>query len=112
MLLCGTILLSALAGCASVMADRTWHGKRYLYISCSGLTSSWANCLSQAEQSCGSSRFKVIAQSNEAEEDSTDYPLGINPAGFSSRNAVILCNPPAHERKQLSRKVLRHLTSP
>ncbi|MFF7065619.1 hypothetical protein [Pseudomonas sp. NPDC008258] len=98
-----------ITGCATVMADRTWHGKHFLYISCSGLTSSWAHCLKQAEQSCGSTNYEVIAQSNMAQEDSNDYLLGINPAGFSSRDAVVLCDPPGNEHQKLSRKFLRRL---
>ena len=93
------------------MSERTWHGKHFLYVSCSGLMSSWSHCFEQAERSCGVENYEVIAQSNWAKDDEGGYPFGLNPAGFSSRDAVILCDPPKHEHQRLSRRLLRHLRS-
>jgi len=106
-LACLSAFVIILSGCSTVMADKTWHGKHFIYISCSGLTSSWAHCYDRAEQICGTKNYEVIARSNQADEDSSEYPLGINPAGFSSRDTVILCDPPLADHKKLNLKLLK-----
>ncbi|MFK0033711.1 acyloxyacyl hydrolase [Pseudomonas monteilii] len=46
-----------------------------------------------------------------ASDDEGDYPFGLNPAGFSSRGAVIICDSPKEKHQRLSSRLLRHLRS-
>ncbi|WP_205300146.1 hypothetical protein [Pantoea sp. Tr-811] len=93
-----------LTGCAPVMGTRNWHGHKFLYISCSGLTSSWAQCFKQAERICGHTTYEIIAQSNIHDEENAQYPLGMNPAGFSSRDLIVECDPSEEATEKLKTK--------
>ncbi len=83
----------AIAGCSSAPTVHKKYGKKAgLHISCSGLSSSWEDCLSEAAKSCGSAGYKVLAKSGVGEGDyAENYPFGLNPDGFSSRNMIVLC---------------------
>jgi hypothetical protein len=48
--------------------------------------------LSEAAKNCGSDGYKVLAKSGVGEGDyDENYPFGLNPDGFSSRNMIVLC---------------------
>ncbi|MFJ3487687.1 hypothetical protein ACIPL1_30320 [Pseudomonas sp. NPDC090202] len=82
----------AVAGCAAT--SKPVKGKRGIHINCSGLSSSWDKCYQMATDSCESKQYRVIAKSGDATEDPGDYPLGLNPAGYTSRSMIIVCKKP------------------
>lgn len=88
------IMLTALtvAGCAATSTPVK--SKRGLHINCSGLASSWNKCYETATNACESKQYRVIAKSGEANEDPTEFPLGLNPAGYTSRSMIIVCKKP------------------
>nr|WP_314582616.1 hypothetical protein [uncultured Pseudomonas sp.] len=89
------IILAALtvAGCAAT--SKPVKSKRGLHINCSGLSSSWDKCYEMATDSCESKQYRVIAKSGDATEDPGDFPLGLNPAGYTSRSMIIVCKKPS-----------------
>jgi hypothetical protein len=82
----------AVAGCAAT--SKPVKGKRGIHINCSGLSSSWEKCNEMATNSCESKQYRVIARSGDAAEDPGDFPLGLNPAGYTSRSMIIICKKP------------------
>ncbi len=88
------IILAALTvtGCAAT--SKPVKNKRGLHINCSGLSSSWAKCYEMATDSCESREYRVIAKSGDATEEPGDFPLGLNPAGYTSRSMIIICKKP------------------
>lgn len=82
----------ALAGCAATA--KPVKSKRGLHINCSGLSSSWEKCYEMATDSCESRQYRVIAKSGESADDPGDFPLGLNPAGYTSRSMIIICKKP------------------
>lgn len=84
------IAVLALCGCAADSQSQIRQGKKGLNISCSGLTSSWNRCYKRAEKACGGD-YKVLARSGQDGEDASEYPFGINPAGYTSRSMIVLC---------------------
>ncbi|WP_191486670.1 hypothetical protein [Pseudomonas sp. FEN] len=84
----------AVAGCAAT-SKPTKYGKRGVHINCSGLTSSWEKCYTKAADSCGDRGYRVLAKSGDAVEGPGDYPFGLNPAGYTSRSMIIICNKPS-----------------
>jgi hypothetical protein len=48
-----------------------------------------------ATDSCESKQYRVIAKSGDATEDPGDFPLGLNPAGYTSRSMIIVCKKPS-----------------
>lgn len=85
------IMLAALsiAGCAAT--SKPVMSKRGLHINCSGLSSSWDQCYQMATDSCESKQYRVIAKSGDAAEAPSEFPLGLNPAGYTSRSMIIVC---------------------
>jgi len=85
------IILAVLtvAGCAAT--SKPVKSKRGLHINCSGLSSSWDQCYQMATDSCESKQYRVIAKSGDATEDPSEFPLGLNPAGYTSRSMIIVC---------------------
>ena len=81
----------AIAGCAATSETTVKHGKRGMHINCSGLSSSWDKCYSEAARSCGEKGFRTIAKSGDSAEEPGDYPFGLNPAGYTSRSLIIIC---------------------
>ncbi|HBP46993.1 hypothetical protein GHO42_16270 [Pseudomonas sp. FSL R10-0056] len=81
----------ALTGCAATSETSVKHGKRGLHINCSGLSSSWNKCYAEADKSCGTKGYRVIAKSGDAAEEPGDYPFGLNPAGYTSRSMIVIC---------------------
>jgi hypothetical protein len=71
-------------------------GKRGIHINCSGLSSSWEQCYEMATNSCVSKQYRVIAKSGDDAEDTGGYPLGLNPAGYTSRSMIIICKKPTN----------------
>lgn len=96
LLLCSCVGMLMLSACSTVRGEREWHGQELYFISCSGLFSSWNQCFSEAMRRCDNGRYSVVAQSNQAGDDGPEYLLGINPAGYVSRDLVVLCNPSAN----------------
>lgn len=91
------VLLSVVAalvtGCAATAQTYEKRGRKGLNINCSGLTSSWEQCELKAANACGKRGYKVLAKAgDDGEEDPADFVFGLNPAGFSSRSMVVLCN--------------------
>lgn len=88
------IVLAALvvSGCAAT--SKPVKSKRGVHINCSGLSSSWEKCYEMATASCESKQYRVLAKSGEASEDPTEFPLGLNPAGYTSRSMIIVCKKP------------------
>ncbi len=84
----------AVAGCTATSKPMKY-GKRGLHINCSGLTSSWEKCYAKAANSCSDNGYRVLAKSGDAVEDPGDYPFGLNPAGYTSRSMIIICNKPS-----------------
>lgn len=84
----------AVAGCAAT--SKPVMGKRGIHINCSGLSSSWEQCYEMATNSCVSKQYRVIAKSGDDAEDTGGYPLGLNPAGYTSRSMIIICKKPAN----------------
>ena len=84
----------AISGCAATSKPMK-HGKRGIHINCSGLTSSWERCYTKAANSCSDNGYRVLAKSGDAVEDPGDYPFGLNPAGYTSRSMIIICNKPS-----------------
>lgn len=84
------VAILALCGCAATSESEVRQGKKGLNISCSGLTSSWNKCYKRAEKACGDG-YKVLARSGQEGEDASEYPFGINPAGYTSRSMIVLC---------------------
>lgn len=82
----------AVAGCAAT--SKPVKGKRGIHINCSGLSSSWEKCYEMATDSCVSKQYRVVAKSGDADEESGDFPLGLNPAGYTSRSMIIICKKP------------------
>ncbi|MDH2076835.1 hypothetical protein [Pseudomonas atacamensis] len=91
-LLCLSTTL-ALFGCSTVRQEHLTHGHMLVSISCSGLFSSWQGCLDEARRACGDDHYTVMERSNPSADDEPTF-LGINPAGFTSRDMVVACNPP------------------
>lgn len=86
------LTLLAIAGCAATAKTEVKRGKKGLHINCSGLSSSWDKCYAKAASSCGSKGYRVIAQGGEGDDaEAGDYLFGINPAGFTSRNMIVIC---------------------
>ncbi|EIK95642.1 lipoprotein [Pseudomonas sp. M47T1] len=85
------MLVLALAGCDATMSRHEVKGIATLHINCSGLTSSWDKCYEKAEDACGVAGYSVVAKSTDLQDDTPDYPFGINPAGMSSRSLVVRC---------------------
>ena len=81
----------AVSGCAATSETAVKHGKRGLHINCSGLSSSWNKCYAEAEKSCGEKGYRLIAKSGDSDEESGDYPFGLNPAGYTSRSMIVIC---------------------
>ncbi|HEX8590343.1 hypothetical protein [Pseudomonas sp.] len=90
------IALAALVvtGCAAT--SKPVMGKRGIHINCSGLSSSWEQCYEMATNSCVSKQYRVIAKSGDDAEDTGGYPLGLNPAGYTSRSMIIICKKPTN----------------
>lgn len=84
----------AVAGCAAT--SKPVMGKRGIHINCSGLSSSWEQCYEMATNSCVSKQYRVIAKSGDNAEDTGGYPLGLNPAGYTSRSMIIICKKPTN----------------
>ncbi|MBC3492381.1 hypothetical protein [Pseudomonas taiwanensis] len=84
------LAVASIAGCAASAHTGVKSGRKGLHINCSGLTSSWDRCYSMASSSCING-YKVVARSDQAEEDSTSYIFGFNPAGYTSRNLIVIC---------------------
>jgi hypothetical protein len=84
----------AVAGCAAT--SKPVMGKRGIHINCSGLSSSWEQCYEMATNSCVSKQYRVIAKSGDDAEDTGGYPLGLNPAGYTSRSMIIICKKPTN----------------
>lgn len=80
------------AGCAA--NAKPVMSKRGLHINCSGLSSSWDKCYEMATDSCESKQYRVIAKSGDSAEEPGDFPLGLNPAGYTSRSMIIVCKKP------------------
>ncbi|WP_346829814.1 hypothetical protein ABDX87_22300 [Pseudomonas abietaniphila] len=80
------------AGCAA--NSKPVMSKRGLHINCSGLSSSWDKCYEMATDSCESKQYRIIAKSGDSAEDPGDFPLGLNPAGYTSRSMIIICKKP------------------
>ncbi|SEJ97021.1 MULTISPECIES: hypothetical protein [unclassified Pseudomonas] len=89
------IILAALAVAGCAATSKPVKGKRGIHINCSGLSSSWSQCYDMATNSCESKQYRVIAKSGDAAEDPGEYPLGLNPAGYTSRSMIIICKKPA-----------------
>ncbi|WP_137818422.1 hypothetical protein [Pseudomonas sp. 2FG] len=86
------LTILAIAGCAATSTVHKKYGKKGLHINCSGLTSSWEKCDEEAVMACGLAGYKVMAKSGVGEGDyAENYPLGLNPDGFSSRNMIVIC---------------------
>ena len=81
----------AVTGCAATSETAVKHGKRGMHINCSGLSSSWNKCYTEADKSCGNKGYRVIAKSGDADEEPGDYPFGLNPAGYTSRSMIVIC---------------------
>jgi uncharacterized protein YceK len=81
-----------MTGCAAT--SKPVKSKRGLHINCSGLSSSWDKCYQMATDSCESRQYRVIAKSGDVDEDPGDFPLGLNPAGYTSRSMIIVCKKP------------------
>ncbi|TDV63495.1 hypothetical protein [Pseudomonas sp. LP_7_YM] len=86
------LAIVSVAGCAATSTPVK--SKRGVHINCSGLSSSWDKCYEMATDSCESKQYRVIAKSGEASEDPTEFPLGLNPAGYTSRSMIIVCKKP------------------
>ncbi|WP_263260890.1 hypothetical protein [Pseudomonas sp. RIT-PI-S] len=84
------VLMLALYGCAGSSDSEVKPGKKGLHINCSGLTSSWNRCYKRAEKACEGG-YRVLARSGQEGEDASEYPFGINPAGYTSRSMIIMC---------------------
>ncbi|MHC8319509.1 hypothetical protein ACYZT4_02130 [Pseudomonas sp. GB2N2] len=81
----------AVAGCAATSETHTKRGKKGLHINCSGLSSSWDKCYTNAADSCAPKGYKVVAKSGDGVEEPGDYPFGLNPAGYTSRSMIVIC---------------------
>jgi hypothetical protein len=79
-----------MGGCAGTSDSGVRQGKRGLHVSCSGLTSSWNKCEKRAYKACGGD-YQVLARSGQEGEDASEYPFGINPAGYTSRSMIVIC---------------------
>jgi hypothetical protein len=88
------VAVLAVAGCAAT--SKPVMGKRGIHINCSGLSSSWEQCYDMATNSCVSKQYRVIAKSGDGAEDTGGYPLGLNPAGYTSRSMIIICKKPTN----------------
>jgi hypothetical protein len=88
------IILAALAVAGCAATSKPVKNKRGLHINCSGLSSSWDKCYEMATDSCESRQYRVIAKSGEDTDDAGDFPLGLNPAGYTSRSMIIICKKP------------------
>jgi hypothetical protein len=87
------LAMLSVAGCAAT--SKPVKSKRGLHINCSGLSSSWDQCYKMAADSCESRQYRVIAKSGDAAEEPGEFPLGLNPAGYTSRSMIIVCKKPA-----------------
>lgn len=85
------LAILAIAGCAATAKTEVKRGKKGLHINCSGLSSSWDKCYANAQASCGSKGYKVIARSSDSDEEPGYYVFGINPAGYTSRSMIVIC---------------------
>ena len=88
------LLIAALLLVTACSATSTSHGKRGnrgLHINCSGLTSSWQQCVKEAESACGPAGYRTLAKSSDVKEDPDDYVFGLNPAGYSTRSMIVKC---------------------
>lgn len=88
MVIAASLLISA---CAATSTSHGKHGSRGIHINCSGLTSSWDQCLAEASAACGPAGYRTLAKSSDVKDEPTDYPFGLNPAGFSSRSMIVKC---------------------
>ena len=89
-----TLLIAALLLVTACAATSTSHGKRGsrgMHITCSGLTSSWAQCEKEAESACGPAGYRTLAKSSDVKEEPDDYVFGLNPAGYSTRSMIVKC---------------------
>ena len=85
------LAILAVAGCAATAKTEVKRGKTGMHINCSGLSSSWDKCHAKAASSCSQKGYKVIAQGGDEDSEPGDYLFGINPAGFTSRNMIVIC---------------------
>lgn len=86
------LAILSVAGCAATA--KPVKSKRGVHINCSGLSSSWDKCYDMATASCESRQYRIIAKSGDASDDPSEYPLGLNPAGYTSRSMIIVCKKP------------------
>jgi len=88
------LALALTAGCSATAKTYEKKGRKGLNINCSGLTSSWGHCEEMAARACGPKGYKVVAKAGEDQggDDPADFIFGLNPAGFSSRTMIVLCN--------------------
>lgn len=92
------LVLLIATGCAAT-SKPVKQTKRGIHVNCSGLSSSWEKCYEMAKSSCISEKYRVIAKSGDAAQESADYPFGLNPAGYTSRSMIIICKKPAKSFK-------------
>jgi hypothetical protein len=84
------VALLVVSGCAGTSDTQVRQGKKGLHVSCSGLTSSWSRCEKRALKACGG-EYRVLARSGQDGEDASEYPFGLNPAGYTSRSMIVMC---------------------
>ncbi|MFF7709451.1 hypothetical protein [Pseudomonas sp. NPDC007930] len=85
------VATTLLAGCAAHTRTEIKHGRKGLHISCSGLSSSWEQCYSSADEACPGG-YKILARSSQDSEGAnSEFLFGINPAGFTSRSMIVMC---------------------
>lgn len=88
-----TVMAALLTGCSATSKTYEKKGRKGLNINCSGLTSSWQRCEEAAARVCGNKGYKIIARAgDDGSDDPADFIFGLNPAGFSSRSLIVLCN--------------------
>jgi len=83
--------LLLVSACSATSTTHTKLGNRGLHINCSGLGSSWDQCLQEAETACGPAGYRTLAKSSDVKEDPDDFVFGLNPAGYSSRSMIVRC---------------------
>jgi hypothetical protein len=66
------------------------HGKKGLHINCSGLSSSWDKCYT-SRQFLRPQRLQGHRQVRGRRGRASDYPFGLNPAGYTSRSMIVIC---------------------
>lgn len=88
LIIAAALLITA---CAATSTTHGKRGSRGIHINCSGLTSSWNQCLKEADSACGPAGYRTLAKSTDAKEDPQDYLFGLNPAGYSTRSMIIKC---------------------